>query len=547
MRRSPRIPHQYLVSGALAVLVLSVYWQTGTHAFINVDDSEYVTTNPQVLQGLTLDGVTWAFTTFHFANWHPLTWLSHMADVTLFGLDAGWHHRMNVLFHLLNTELLFLVLWRMTGGMWPSAFVAALFGAHPLHVESVAWVAERKDVLSTLFWILTMGAYLRYVRRPGAGRYLLVAVSFALGLMCKPMLVTLPFVLLLLDWWPLGRFGSTPDPSGSPARLLSRLPRLAWEKAPLLALSAASCIVTYLAQAKGQAVVSLEYLPFSVRVANAFISYTAYLGKTAWPASLSVFYPHPAGVAAGIPAWQLAGSILLLAAATFLALRQGRRRPYLAVGWLWYLGTLVPALGLVQVGSHAIADRYTYVPLIGVFIALAWGISEALAGWRFRPIALGALGGAVVLALSAAGWRQAGYWRDDVTLFSHALASTDESWFVLNNLGAAYGRLGQYQQAVGCYREAVRILPVYAHTWNNLGAAYDKLGLPQEAVGCYREAVRIKPDYALAWNNLGVSYVTLGQYRLGIDCWREALRIKPDYAEAWNNLAAVSAGLGQPR
>jgi lipoprotein NlpI len=567
---------------ALSLLVSGVYWQVGGHAFINFDDDIYVSENPIVLRGLTLEGVKWAFTTFHATNWHPLTWLSHMLDVELFGPSAGWHHGMNVLYHLLNTELLFLVLWRMTGGMWQSAFVAALFGVHPLHVESVAWIAERKDVLSTLFWILTMGAYLRYVRRPGIGRYLLVTAVFALGLMCKPMLVTLPFVLLLLDWWPLGRMAPA-DSSVPPSwrRDVSMFFRLVWEKIPLLGMSAISCAITYLAQAKGGAVLQFDHLPFWPRISNAFVSYVLYLGKMVWPSSLAVYYPHPASIHANVPIWEVVGSILLLCGFSVMALRQGHRRPYLAVGWLWYVGTLVPVIGVVQVGTQALADRYTYVPLIGVFIAVAWGISELLTGWRFRQHALGVMGGTVVLALSVVSWSQVGYWRDTVTLFSRAVAITDRNWVFMFNLGTAYIKLGQYQQAIGYFREMLRIKPDYVGAWNNLGMCYDGLGQYQQAIGYFREALRIKPDFADAWNNLGMShgklgkyqqaigyfqealrinpnfadawnnlgmsYDGLGQYPQAIGCFREALRIKPNFAPAWNNLAAVNGKLGQPR
>jgi tetratricopeptide (TPR) repeat protein len=527
-------------------MVLCVYWQVGGHAFVNFDDDIYVSENPIVLRGLTLEGVRWAFTTFHASNWHPLTWLSHMLDVELFGPSAGWHHRMNVLYHLLNTELLFLVLWRMTGGIWQSAFVAALFGVHPLHVESVAWVAERKDVLSTLFWILTMGAYLRYARRSGIGRYLLVAVPFALGLMCKPMLVTLPFVLLLLDWWPLGRLA--PAYSSVPPSRRRHVPvflRRVWEKVPLLGLSTTSCAITYLAQAKGGAVSQFEHLPFRSRISNAFVSYVVYLGKTVWPSSLAVYYPHPATIHATVPAWEIAGSIFLLCGLSVMALQQGHRRPYLAVGWLWYLGTLIPVIGLVQVGAQAMADRYTYVPLIGIFIALAWAIPELLEGWHFRRLALGVLGGAVVWTLSLAGWSQVGYWRDGVTLFSRAVAVTDRNWLAMNNLGVSYEKLGQYQQAIGYYREALQIKPDDAKAWNNLGVSSERLGQYQQAIGYYREALRIKPDNAKAWYNLGVSSERLGQYQQAIGYYREALRIKPDYANAWINLGVSYSKLGQ--
>jgi Flp pilus assembly protein TadD len=529
----------------LAILVLSVYWQVGGHPFINIDDDVYVYGNSFVLRGLTLDGAYQAFTTFHAANWHPLTWLSHMLDVELFGPSAGWPHRMNVLYHLLNTELLFFVLWRMTGGLWQSAFVAALFGVHPLHVESVAWVAERKDVLSTLFWILTMGAYLRYVRRPGIGRYLLVAAAFALGLLCKPMLVTLPFALLLLDGWPLGRMAPA-DPSAPPSwrRAAPVFLRLAREKVPLLGLSALSCVVTYLAQAEVGAVTRLALIPFPSRISNAFISYVAYLGKMAWPSSLAVMYLHPASIHVEVPGWEIAGSILLLCALSIVALRERRRRPYLATGWLWYLGTLVPVIGVVQLSGQAMADRYTYVTLIGIFIAVVWGVSEAVSRRRFRQFALG-VSALAVLGLSAAAWTQAGYWRDSVTLMSRTAAVTDRNWFALASLGDAFAQAGQYRQAVEYSREALRINPDSCLAWYTLGVSYGNFGQVGQAMEYFQEAVRAKPEFAEGWNNLGISYGRLGQYGKAIDSLREAVRIKPDFADSWYNLGFFYGKIGR--
>ena len=478
----------------------------GGHSFINYDDGLYVYENPHVRGGLSKEGVSWAFTTFDAANWHPLTWISHMTDVQLFGLDAGWHHRVNVLFHLANTALLFLVLWRMTGGLWQSAFVAALFAVHPLHVESVAWVAERKDVLSTLFWLLTMGAYLGYVRRPSVWRYLPVFVFLALGLMCKPMLVTLPFVLLLLDWWPLGRMSREGSPVSEQWRIsVPMVFRRIWEKTPLLGLSAISCVITYIAQSQGKAVVSLGRITIGPRFSNTLVSYAIYLEQAVWPSSLAVVYPHPATIGAGIPAWKIGGAVLLLAGISFLALRERQRRPYLAAGWMWYLGTLVPVIGLVQVGGAAHADRYTYVPLIGVFLAVAWGVPDLLPMRRWRQRVLGVAAGAVLAALTVAAWFQVGYWRDNVTLYSRALSVTEGNWLALSNLGAAYGNRGEPLEARRCFREAVRIRSDYAEAWYNLGVSAGRLGQKEEAIGYYREALRLQPEYALARNGLGLA------------------------------------------
>ncbi len=546
--RNPLRTPPYLVAVGLAILILSVYWQVGGYSFIAFDDDTYVYENPHVRKGLTQEGVSWSFTTFHGSNWHPVTWISHMVDVELFGINAGWHHRMNVLLHLLNTLLLYLVLWRMTGRLWQSGFVAALFGVHPLHVESVAWIAERKDLLSTFFWILTMGVYLRYIRRPSLERYLPVAMIFILGLMCKPMAVTLPFVLLLMDWWPLRRTTSLDSSNSRPWHYsLSAFSRLAWEKVPLLGLSAISCFITFLAQSRGGTVRSLDYVPLGLRISNAFVSYVSYLGQMVWPFSLAMFYPHPASIAAqaGIPMWKIVGTALLLCGFSFLVMRQAQHRPYLLVGWLWYVGTLVPVIGLVQAGSQAMADRYTYVPLIGVFIAVAWGIPDLFSRGRFRNLALGVLGGAAVAALSVAAWNQVGYWRNNVTLFSRALAVTQDNWLAWNNLGLTYGDLGQPQKAIDHFREALRIRPGYADAWYNLALTYDKLGQSNQAIVCYREALRLKPDYTKAWNNLGIAYHELGQPEQAVTYYRKALQIQPDYVDAWYNLGLAYAEYGQ--
>ncbi len=498
----------YPAAAVLAFAVLFVFRQAGEFAFVSVDDGRYVSENPIVLRGLTTEGVRWAFSAFHAGNWHPLTWLSHMLDVELFGPDAGWHHRMNVLIHLVNTLLLFAVFRAMTGSVLRSALVAALFGVHPLHVESVAWVAERKDLLSALFWILTMGAYLRYVRRPRPARYLAVMATFAAGLLCKPMPVTLPFALLLLDWWPLGRMsrGGFPHPLSRHSRGSAPV-RLLREKLPLLGISAGSCAVAFLAQAKGESISSLS---LGSRVANALLSYVVYLKNTAWPSSLAVFYPNPFSMGAGIPSWQVAGAAVILVLSSFLVLRAGKRHPFLPVGWLWYLGTMIPVIGLVQVGSQALADRYTYVPLVGIFLAVSWGGAEIGEGLRYRKQALGAAAGLLLAALSIAAVTQAGYWRNSVTLFSRAVSVTEGNWFAWYGLGIHYGDVGRHREAVSCYREAVRIRPDFAEGWNNMGADYEGLGQYEQAVICYGKALRIRPGYADAWYNLEAARRKLG-------------------------------------
>lgn len=371
----------FVVIMFLVVSAAGAYWGVKDNEFVNYDDDEYVTQNSHVQAGLTSEGIVWAFTTTHAANWHPLTWLSHMFDYQLFGPNPQGHHLTSLLLHILNSILLFLVLRRMTDALWQSAFVAVLFALHPLHVESVAWVAERKDILSTFFWILTMWAYVRYVERPGSTRYLMVALPLALGLMAKPMLVTLPFVLLLLDIWPLGRIDlseygdASRDKRDKRPRTGIVLMRLAKEKIPLFALVAASCLVTFAAQRSGGAVQPMESLPFMDRVVNAIVSYFLYIEKMVWPTDMAFFYPYPVHT---LPLWQPLGAGLLLLVITVLVIRTARRKPFLLVGWFWYLGTLIPVIGLVQVGGQAMADRYTYVPYIGLFMVVAWGVPASL-------------------------------------------------------------------------------------------------------------------------------------------------------------------------
>ncbi|MBW1896674.1 MAG: glycosyltransferase family 39 protein, partial [Deltaproteobacteria bacterium] len=446
----------------LTLLTFLVFWQVTSHEFVIFDDEVYVTQNDEVQKGLSWDGVAWAFTTTHANFWHPLTWLSHMLDCRLFGLNPAGHHLTSLLLHIANTLLLFLVFHRMTGALWPSAFVAALFACHPLHVESVAWVSERKDVLSTLFWMLTLGAYVRYVEHPRGRAYLLAVVFFSLGLMAKPMLVTLPFVLLLLDYWPLDRldFGQQShrpgDQAGHPGYPKSSFFHLLLEKVPFLVLSAVSCIVAYTAQAHGGAIKSSGVFSIDVRIANALISYVSYLEKTFWPHHLAVFYPHPGTW----PVWQIAGAGLLLVSISALVLLGMRKKPYLTLGWFWYLGTLVPVIGLVQVGIHAMADRYTYVPLIGVFIMIAWGLQDIAKRWRPQRVVLGLSAAAVICAFTISSARQLNHWQNSSTLFQHALNVTEDNYGAHNNLGLALAQRGKLDEAIDHYLRALEIKPV---------------------------------------------------------------------------------------
>jgi len=500
-----------LIIVLLTVISLVAFWGVWRNGFV-YDDMHYVVENSHVQQGVTGPTVIWAITSFHASNWHPLTWLSHAADHALFGLDPGGHHIVNLSLHVANVVLLFLAMAGMTAARWRSAVVAALFAIHPLHVESVAWIAERKDVLSTLFMLLTLLAYTRYVRHPGVGRYLVVAVLFALGLMSKPMLVTLPFVLLLLDCWPLRRVGVT------------RWRALLAEKAPLLALSAISSIVTLAAQKpKALAPLSADF-SVAVRVANAVVCYASYLGKTVWPRDLSVFYPHPG---AGIAPWKVVVAIGVLSSVTGAAVVLRRRAPYLVVGWLWYVGTMVPVIGLVQVGQQSMADRYTYVPLIGVFVAVVWGVADLV---HDRPGARRAVQAAVVVilvALSVATQAQVRHWRDAATLFRHALELDPANAVAHTTLGVVYTNEGRFVEALSHLLEAVRIEPGYPEAHFNLGVLYSKTGRRSEAIDAYRRVTELRPDYDQAHTNLGAALLGAGFLEEGTEHFRKALRLRP--------------------
>ncbi len=521
-----------LIGVCLAVLVAAVYWPVGHAGFVNYDDDDYVTANPHVLEGLTVPAVVWAFTAYHAANWHPLTWLSHALDCQLFGRNAGGHHAVNVLLHVANTVLLFWVLWRMTGATWRSACVAAVFGLHPLHVESVAWIAERKDVLSGLFWMLALWGYARYVERPTRARYGLVFGCYAMGLMAKPMVVTLPFVLLLLDYWPLGRTRWTPSVVGHSAPL--RLGELVLEKVPFFALAAVSCGATIWAQHSGGAIMSLERLPVELRMANAVVAYVRYIEKAVWPSGLAVFYPYQAWSPGAVI---VAGAILVVVSA--LVIRGVRREPHLAVGWFWFLGTLVPAIGLVQVGVQSMADRYTYLPLIGLAIMLCWSVPSSVLAQRNRKAITGVAAAAALAVCAALSRVQVGYWKNSETLFRHALDVTRNNWVAHNNLGVVLKDQGKVPEAVAHYEQALRINPNYAGAHNGLGMALMSSGRVPEAIGHFEQAVRLKPDYAEAHNNLGVALKNQGKLAEAIAHYEQALQINPDFAGAHNNLGNV--------
>ena len=510
-----------VVSLLLVAATVAIYARVATFDFINFDDPGYVTDNAQVLNGLTPDGVVWAFTTTRQANWHPLTWLSLQLDAELFGASPRVFHTTSVVLHVIGVLLLFLLFERMTKSLWRSALVAALFAVHPLHVESVAWISERKDVLSTALGLLACHFWLGSLARPGFARRALAVSAYAASLLAKPMLVSLPILLLLFDVWPLRRADSWR--------------RLVLEKAPLFALSAASCVATSLAQSHGGVMRSLTQYPLDTRAANAAVSYVLYLWKAIWPSGLSVFCPYPYD---GVPALEVAGAVLTLAVVTAVCVSSRLRAPYLLVGWLWYLVTLVPVIGLVQVGSQAMADRYTYVPLIGPFAMLAFGLPE-----RLRRV-VSAVAVAAVVALGVLAFRQAGYWRDSVTLFTHAVAVTKDNAVAESNLARALFDRGQIEPAVLHCAEAVRIAPEMGDAQANLVRGLLALGRTDEAVSRTREALRLRPNDSKTHVNAGLIARMAGRDDAAVASFREALRLDPTDQEAHLNLGAILAERG---
>lgn len=565
---SSRLKLVLILTALTAVLYLPVL----EHGFTGLDDDLYVTENNQVRAGLTWESVRWALTSTDLGFWHPLTLISHLVDVELFGLHPAGHHLSAILLHLAGTALLFLAVHSMTGALWASALVAWLFAVHPLHVESVAWVAERKEVLAGFFWIVTMGAYARYVRRPAIGRFGSVMLFFACGLMAKPMVVTLPFVLLLLDYWPLGRFSlKTTPPRGGPT-----LARVVGEKVPLLALSLGMSLVAYQAESRVGAI--MQGLPLATRGAYVPIAYLGYLRQTFWPRELTVYYPHPGSVP---PAAFVLGATLVVLGLTVMVLLGLKRRPYASVGWLWFLGTLVPVIGLIQVGSHFMGDRYTYVPLIGLFIVFAWGLLDLCSsrpGWRGFAILLTLSASVLLFAMARI---QIGYWRDDETLFRHAIDVTSGNWLAHGNLGATYLRQGRLSEGVAELEASLRIDPRQTRVRINLGKALEDSGRIEEAVDLYRrgleqpgepdpgllkslgvalgrlgrmgeatryleQAVEVGPETGDAHYNLGVALMREGRIEDAITHYRRAIVLDPNDAEARRNLELALTVQGKP-
>ncbi len=536
----------------IVILVTGLYARTIGHDFIYCDDDQYVFENPQVKKGLAADAIKWAFTRSHAANWHPLTWLSHMLDTRLFGLNAGAHHLVNAGLHAINAVLLFLLLRMMTGAFWPSAVVAALFALHPLRVESVAWVAERKDVLSGLFFMLTLMAYTWYAKRPGILNYMGVMLLTALGLMSKSMLVTLPCLLLLLDIWPLGRWQSKnagPGDNATPS-LFSPQPtfQLILEKLPLFCMSIASSIITVVSQKAGTALGNLDTLPFAARLSNALLAYVQYIGKTIWPSDLSIFYPHPALVSPlsySALTWQLIIAALLLICITVLVIRQIKNRPYLTIGWFWYLGTMVPVIGLVQVGMQSMADRYTYLPLLGIYIMIVWGIRD-LSDHRHKklmpPVVI-----AVLALFTLLSWAQIGRWKNTQTIFEHAIDATSSNYFAYNHLGRAFENKGELIKANNQYEYAITIKPDYAGAHSNLGNVFAKQKHYDKAISHLEESVRLDPGFAAGYSNLGLVYERQGRPDLALAAYKRALQLDPHQFATHYNLGVTLVKHGDPK
>jgi len=516
----------------LALLNVAVYWQLTRYQFLNFDDDAYITDNPSVAAGLTWDGVRWAFTAIDYFYWQPLTWLSHMLDCQLFGLNAGSHHFTNVAIHLINAVLVFALLRRMTGFSWRSGVAAALFSLHPLAVESVAWVAERKNLLGGLLWLLTMWSYVWYVERPSSKRYQCVLIMFIAGLMAKPVVVTLPLILLLIDYWPLRR----PE-----WHQREGVRRLVIEKLPLIALAALSSFLTYVGTKRMGAMDILSEVTTPTRVANAAYSYIRYLEFTIWPRGLAILYPYDPS----LPLWKGLVCGVVLAAATFGAFRVRKTAPYLLVGWLWFLAALVPMIGLVQVGAQAMADRFTYVPLLGLLIAAVWAAGNILS---CRPRTAAALAGVAVVLCTGCSWVQAGYWKDSVTVFERALAVTRNNMLAEYHLGWALEKQGRLSEAIPHFRETTRIDPQSMPGYYATGSTLAAMGKYSEAADSFRLAIRYQNNYADAYYFLALMMVQAHRAPEAIEPFRQALKlgIKPEFAaQAHNHLGMYFVSQGE--
>ena len=531
-----------LILLGLAVMTFAIYAQVIGHQFITLDDDAYIKGNVMVNRGVTLAGVAWAFSTFDQGNWHPLTWIAHMMDSQLFGMNAGGHLLVNALIHIANTLLVFWFLFRTTHARWPSALAAALFALHPLHVESVAWAAERKDTLSTFFGLLSLIAYVRYAKGPSIRRYAWVAITLLLGLLAKPMLVTWPFVMLLLDYWPLRRFDLTPR-----KEMGTKLWPLLREKFPLFALVAASAVITTIAQSHGGAVRTFQDFPIALRLTNALVSYVKYLLLTFWPNDLGVYYPY---TTSGTPAWQIICAAFLLIGITALCFFQRKIRPYLVVGWLWFLGALVPVIGIVQVGGQTMADRYFYIPSIGLFIVIAFGLADIAETRGLAPSLSAAVASGILLALAILTNAQIHRWSNSFTLFKHTLAVTPPNLIIENNLGSALSRSGLHDEAGAHFEKALQIIPAHYDsllydTLLNMGITRFYQNRLPEAIEYCQSALRVRPDAPKAHDLLGMALAMQGHGEAALDEMRHAAELAPNDADIQKDLGVTLARLGR--
>jgi len=536
--KSPALLKTVLVYFVIVLATLSVYLPAKNFDFINYDDDMYVFHNPRVLGGLTLKNILWSLTATEAYNWHPLTWISHMGDIQLFGLNAGGHHLTSIGFHILNTVLLLIWLNTMTGEFWKSSFVAALFALHPLHVESVVWIAERKDVLCTFFCFLALLSYTYYCQNEKRQQYLLSLLFFICALMAKPMAVTLPFVFLILDYWPLKRFPEVFSIK-IPVHDKQALRHLLVEKIPFIVFSFLSCWITLAAQHR--AVVPVVAFPLIPRIANSLISYTEYLAKMACPFPLAFLYPHPRMFSL----WKLTASLFVMLSISILTILKIRRRPWLAVGWFWYIGTLVPVIGLVQVGVQGYADRYTYIPLIGLFVMIAWQVPEMVQSWKHKTIALSVSAAGILSVLWVLTSLQIRHWENSITLFEHALKSTSRNFVAHNTLGISLAEKGNFNEAIMHFREAIRINPGFCDPYYNLGAISFTKGNIQEAICHFQDRIACNPNSAYFYNLLAILYFELKQIDNAIIYYEKALKIRPDYVEAMTNLGIALALIGK--
>jgi len=520
---------KFIVYTILTLVTLAVFWQVNQFNFINLDDYGYVTQNGHIQSGITTDGLRWALSTRFADLWNPLLWLSFMFDYQLYGLNPGGFHLTNLILHILSTLLLFWLFCRMTGAIWKSAFVAALFALHPLHVESVVWIAERKDVLSAFFWMLTLCLYVYYTEKPVIKRYLLVLFSFIMALMSKPMVVTLPVIMILLDYWPLNRFESRKDN------------RLLWqfkEKLPFFILSAIIAVVTIYNPDNS---LPREIIPLEARIANAPVSFITYLEETFRPHDLAVYYPF----SDQIPIWQVLGAILLILLVSAAVTVMAKRLPYLFVGWFWYAITIFPVLGILYISNCSMADHYHYIPSIGIAVMLAWGIPLLFRREDMRKRILFPVSITVLTIFAVLTWMQCGYWKNTIELLNHTLKVTKGNYLMHINRGAAYDDLGQYNLAIEDYNEAMRLKPDYAEAYYNRGCVYAKLGQYQRTIENCNQSIRLKPDYVDAYFNRGSAYAELGQYKNAIDDFDKTVILQPDYLPAYLNRGYAYAKLGQ--